>query len=791
MNLRTLRLLEYNKIVEMLTSYAASPMAKRKCERLKPRKDPVLIQTLQQETRDALIRLNTQGNLSFAGLRDIGASIKRLEVQGALGIKELLDIGSVLDMALSARQYGSGDDNEEKAHDSLYSRFMELVPLEHLSQEIHRCILSESEIADDASSGLKAVRRNKKLTNEKLHNQLNKLVTDQSKQTMFQDNLITMRNGRYCIPVKQEYKNSFPGMIHDQSSSGNTVFIEPLAVVNLNNQLKELDNQELAEIEKILESLSAQAASEYENIKFDFETLTDLDFIFARANFARSYKGTEPIFNTDGIVDIKQGRHPLLDKHTVVPVDIKLGEDYNLLIITGPNTGGKTVSLKTLGLFTLMGQSGLHIPALDGSRLNVFDDVFADIGDEQSIEQSLSTFSSHMSNVVYIMNHVTPNTLCLFDELGGGTDPVEGAALAIAILSSLNDQGIRCMATTHYSELKLFAMSTPGVQNASCEFDVATLMPTYRLIIGIPGKSNAFAISKKLGLSDDIIERAKTNIDSNKVDFETLLSDLENSRKEIERDKAEIAQFKEEARQLQERAKAKDDELSAKKAQILADAREEAADILEEAKEMADSAIKKYNKWTTNPHKADASTMENERKKLRTKMDDYRKMTPEKRKSMTSHHTAKDFKAGDPVHVISMDTTGTVTAPADSKGNIKVQMGILSSLLPASDLVIIETPKQNNAQVSINNKRGMSKALNIQPEINVLGMTVAEATSLVDRYLDDAMMAHLHKVRIIHGKGTGALRKGIHDYLRKQSYVKSFRLGEYGEGEAGVTIVEL
>ena len=785
MNLRTLRLLEYNKIVEMLTSYAASPMAKRKCERLKPRRDLTLIQTLQQETRDALIRLNTQGNLSFAGLRDIGASIKRLEVQGALGIKELLDIGSVLDMALSARQYGSGDDNEEKAHDSLYSRFMELVPLEHLSQEIHRCILSESEIADDASSGLKAVRRNKKLTNEKLHN---KLVTDQSKQTMFQDNLITMRNGRYCIPVKQEYKNSFPGMIHDQSSSGNTVFIEPLAVVNLNNQLKELDNQELAEIEKILENLSARAASEYENIKFDFETLTDLDFIFARANFARSYKGTEPIFNTDGIVDIKQGRHPLLDKHTVVPVDIRLGEDYNLLIITGPNTGGKTVSLKTLGLFTLMGQSGLHIPALDGSRLNVFDDVFADIGDEQSIEQSLSTFSSHMSNVVYIMNHVTPNTLCLFDELGGGTDPVEGAALAIAILSSLNDQDIRCMATTHYSELKLFAMSTPGVQNASCEFDVATLMPTYRLIIGIPGKSNAFAISKKLGLSDDIIERAKTNIDSNKVDFETLLSDLENSRKEIERDKAEIARFKEEARQLQERAKAKDDELSAKKAQILADAREEAADILEEAKEMA---IKKYNKWTTNPHKADASTMENERKKLRTKMDDYRKMTPEKRKSMTSHHMAKDFKAGDTVHVISMDTTGTVTAPADSKGNIKVQMGILSSLLPASDLVIIETPKQNNAQVSINNKRGMGKALNIQPEINVLGMTVAEATSLVDRYLDDAMMAHLHKVRIIHGKGTGALRKGIHDYLRKQSYVKSFRLGEYGEGEAGVTIVEL
>ena len=600
-----------------------------------------------------------------------------------------------------------------------------------------------------------------------------------------------MRDNRYCIPVKAEYKSQVSGMVHDQSSTGSTFFIEPAAVVNLNNQLKELDLQEQEEIEVILGDLSSQAAVHTSELAADQKIMTTLDFIFAKAKLAMEQNATEPIFNTEHYIQIRKGRHPLLDKKKAVPIDVRLGKDFDLLVITGPNTGGKTVSLKTLGLFTLMGQSGLHIPALDGSRLNVFDDVFADIGDEQSIEQSLSTFSSHMSNVVYIMNHVTPNTLCLFDELGGGTDPVEGAALAIAILSRLNDQGIRCMATTHYSELKLFAMSTPGVQNASCEFDVATLMPTYRLIIGIPGKSNAFAISKKLGLSDDIIERAKTNIDSNKVDFETLLSDLENSRKEIERDRAEIARFKEEARQLQERAKAKDDELSAKKAQILADAREEAADILEEAKEMADSAIKKYNKWTTNPHKADASTMENERKKLRTKMDDYRKMTPEKRKSMTSHHTAKDFKAGDTVHVISMDTTGTVTAPADSKGNIKVQMGILSSLLPASDLVIIETPKQNNAQVSINNKRGMGKALNIKPEINVLGMTVAEATSLVDRYLDDAMMAHLHKVRIIHGKGTGALRKGIHDYLRKQSYVKSFRLGEYGEGEAGVTIVEL
>lgn len=791
MNLRTLRLLEYNKIVEMLTSYAASPMAKRKCERLKPRRDLTLIQTLQQETRDALIRLNTQGNLSFAGLRDIGASIKRLEVQGALGIKELLDIGSVLDMALSARQYGSGDDNEEKAHDSLYSRFMELVPLEHLSQEIHRCILSESEIADDASSGLKAVRRNKKLTNEKLHNQLNKLVTDQSKQTMFQDNLITMRNGRYCIPVKQEYKNSFPGMIHDQSSSGNTVFIEPLAVVNLNNQLKELDNQELAEIEKILENLSAQAASEYENIKFDFETLTDLDFIFARANFARSYKGTEPIFNTDGIVDIKQGRHPLLDKHTVVPVDIRLGEDYNLLIITGPNTGGKTVSLKTLGLFTLMGQSGLHIPALDGSRLNVFDDVFADIGDEQSIEQNLSTFSSHMSNIVYILDHVTPGSLVLFDELGGGTDPIEGAALAIAILSHLNNMGVRCMATTHYSELKTFAMSTPGVENASCEFDVATLQPTYKLMIGIPGKSNAFAIAKKLGIDDSIIESAKANIDSDTVDFETLIADLERSKREIEQDKADIARLKEDAKQLQERAQMKDSELSDKKAEILAKARQEASEIIEEAKAEADAAIRKYNKWTTNPAKADAKAMEAERQKLRAKINDLGKMNEEKRKTVKSDHKASDFKVGDTVHVISMDSEGTITALADSKGKLKVQMGIISASLPPTDLLLVEHEKKKPQKATVTGGKSMNRMMNIKPEINVLGMTVDEATSLVDRFLDDALMAHLHRVTIIHGKGTGALRKGIHQFLKSQPHVKSFRLGEFGEGDAGVTIVEL
>lgn len=823
MNLRTLRVIEYNKIVEMLTTFASSPMAKRKCQRIKPRKDLAMIEALQQETRDALRRLNTQGNLSFAGLKDIGASLKRLEVEGILTTAELLDVASMLDLAATAKRYGENEGTsmtdtrrrsqeqieEEKASnkmlglsmnpdgttcpDSLRTRFLELMPLEHLSREIHRCIISENEFADDASSGLKAVRRNKRLTNEKLHNQLAKLVSDTSKQTMFQDNLVTMRNGRYCIPVKAEYKNHFPGMIHDQSSTGATVFIEPMAIVNLNNELKELDNQELAEIEKILESLSAQTAAEIEYIKYDFDTLAELDFIFARASFARSYKGTEPIFNTDGIVDIKQGRHPLLEKHTVVPVDIKLGEDYNLLIVTGPNTGGKTVSLKTLGLFSLMGQSGLHIPALDGSRLNVFDDVFADIGDEQSIEQNLSTFSSHMSNIVYILDHVTPGSLVLFDELGGGTDPIEGAALAIAILSHLNDMGVRCMATTHYSELKTFAMSTPGVENASCEFDVATLQPTYKLMIGIPGKSNAFAIAKKLGIDDSIIESAKANIDidSDTVDFETLIADLERSKREIEQDKADIARLKEDAKQLQERAQMKDTELSDKKAEILAKARQEASEIIEEAKAEADAAIRKYNKWTTNPAKADTKAMEAERQKLRAKINDLGKMNEEKRKTVKSDHKASDFKVGDTVHVISMDSEGTITALADSKGKLKVQMGIISASLPPTDLLLVEHEKKKPQKATVTGGKSMNRMMNIKPEINVLGMTVDEATSLVDRFLDDALMAHLHRVTIIHGKGTGALRKGIHQFLKSQPHVKSFRLGEFGEGDAGVTIVEL
>ena len=811
MNKRSLRILEFTKILSMVNEYAASPMAKRRIDRMKPQRDIDVIRKLQEETNDALNRLNRHGNISFSGLHDIGASIKRLEVQGTLTSQELLDIAAVLQVAKAVKQYGDGSDltealasrNQEPVsqttNDSLTERFNMLLPLEHIASEITRCILSENEYADDASAGLKNIRREIRLTNDKLHQQLDKIIKSDANRDQLQDSLITMRNGRYCIPVKQEYRSKFPGMIHDQSSTGSTLFIEPMAVVNLNNQIKELANEELLEIEKILETLSAQAATYVSDIAYDLELLTDLDFIFAKAKFARATNSTRPIFNTDGIIDIRQGRHPLLEKHSVVPVDIRLGETYNLLIITGPNTGGKTVSLKTLGLFSLMGQAGLHIPAMEESRLAVFDDIFADIGDEQSIEQNLSTFSSHMSNIVYIVQHATPNTLCLFDEPGGGTDPVEGAALAVSILNYLKSMGARCMATTHYSELKTYALSTDGVENASCEFDVATLRPTYRLTIGIPGKSNAFAIASKLGLPEYIITSAKEQIDSDAVDMETLLADLEESKRSMEEDEKAIEAYKQEIESLKESLKKKEENLDTKKAEILKKAREEARDIIEEAKETADQTIRDYNKWRSNPNKADMRAMEEKRSSLRNKIKDYEKAGASETKKQTSNHKASDFHIGDTVQVLSMGTRGTITKLPNNKGIAGVQMGIMSAMLPISDLLIIpeSTISVNGEKQKYAGRRAggdhttVNKAKTFSPELNVMGKTVDEACFEIDKYLDDAVLAHISRVTIIHGKGTGALRKGIWQYLKNHPLVQSYRSGEFGEGEYGVTIVDL
>ncbi len=800
MNKRTLRVLEYYKIIEQLTGFATCPDGKRLCGKLKPSDDMIKIKKEQEETADALARIYQHGSVSFSGVYPIGEALKRLSVGASLSILELLDIAKLLKVAETAKQYGAqtkdkDEDGVSTRKDSLTGYFESLMPLEHLAREINRCILSEDEIADDASSALKDIRRQMKVVNNKVHAALNDIVTKQSNQNMLQDSIVTMRNGRYCIPVKSEYKGQFPGMVHDQSATGSTFFVEPMAVVNLNNEWKELAADERMEIERILVSLSEQVAGYSESIQMNVELLTRLDFIFAKAKYAKSYNGTQPDMNDKGIIEIKQGRHPLLDPKKVVPVDIRLGNDFSMLIITGPNTGGKTVSLKTLGLFTLMGQSGLHIPAFQGTKLSVFRDVFADIGDEQSIEQSLSTFSSHMTNIVYIMKHATRDTLVLFDELGGGTDPVEGSALAIAILKNLHENEIRCMATTHYSELKTFAMTTPGIENACCEFDVESLSPTYHLLIGIPGKSNAFAIATKLGLTKDVIEDAMTQVDHDTIDMETLLADLEKSKRQIEEERAEITANKEEIRKLKERLASKNEHIEQRKQDILRNAREEAKEILEDAKAFADASIRRYNNWEKKPQTANNKDMENERGNIREKIKAVDGKLQKQTTNRKSKSRAEDFHLGDSVHVISMNLTGIVRSLPDAKNMITVQMGILQSTIPISDVEIIkeEAPKTKSQMKQRAGQYGasMNKSRTIKPEINLLGMTVDEAIMELDKYLDDACLSHLNQVRVVHGKGTGALRKGVHEYLKKQKYVKSFRLGEFGEGDAGVTIVEL
>ena len=789
MNEKALKTLEYYKIIEMLENLATSSIGKDMCRRLAPCDDLGKIQLMQQETADALSRIYQKGALSFGGVKDIRGSLKRLEIGGTLGTGELLDIAGLLENAGRAKAY-SRRDTEEENLDSLDGMFQILEPLTPLSSEIRRCILSPEEIADDASPGLHQVRRGMKNINEKIHSQLASYISGNAR-TYLQDGVITMRNGRYCIPVKSEYRSQVPGMIHDQSSTGSTVFVEPMAVVKLNNDLRELEAKEQAEIEILLSNLSQTAGENLDLLQDDLKILAQLDFIFARALLAKAQNATEPRFNTEGIINLKKARHPLIEKHQVVPIDIRLGESFDLLVVTGPNTGGKTVSLKTVGLLTLMGQSGLHIPAFDNSQLSVFQEVYADIGDEQSIEQSLSTFSSHMTNVVHFLEKADKNSLVLFDELGAGTDPTEGAALAIAILSHLHSQGIRTMATTHYSELKVYALSTQGVENASCEFDVETLRPTYRLLIGVPGKSNAFAISSKLGLPDYIIDKAKEQISQEDESFEDVLTSLEASRKTIETEQEEIEKYKEEIKELKTQLEAKQDKLDQQKEKILRYANEEAYRILRDAKEYADQTMKIFNK--AGKETLSAKELEAQREKLRKKADHAGKKialkTPEKKKSSL---TAKDISLGDSVRVLSLNVKGTISSKPDAKGMVYVQMGILRSKVALSDLELIDEPVITgpSLQKTGAGKIRMNKSASVRTEINLLGKTVDEAVAELDKYLDDAYLAHLGSVRIVHGKGTGALRKGIHNYLKRLKYVDNFHLAEFGEGDAGVTIVE-
>lgn len=787
MNNKALKTLEYNKITDRLASHASSEPGIKLCWELQPMMDMDEINSALKQTSDAVSRIFRHGSISFAGLKDIRPLTKALEVGSALGMSELLDICSLLKVAAGARRYGV---SEDEAADSLSGLFNVIYDIADVRREIERCILSEDEIADDASAELKNIRRQMRICTERIRTELNSMLNG-SDRTYLQEAVITTRGGRYCIPVKAEYKSQVPGMVHDQSKAGSTFFIEPMSVVRLNNEIREYEVKESEEIAKILASLSAMAGNYTAELDADYDILSQLDFIFAKAKLSFEYKGSEPIMNTRGYINIRKGRHPLIDSRKVVPIDVSIGDEYSELIITGPNTGGKTVTLKTIGLFSLLGQSGLHIPAADNSELTVFNDIFADIGDEQSIEQSLSTFSSHMKNIIEILAKADSNSLVLFDELCAGTDPTEGAALAISILTSLHKLRVTTVATTHYSELKIFALSTEGVQNACCEFDVATLAPTYRLLIGIPGKSNAFAISGKLGLPQYIIDDAKESLASEDVAFEDVISDLEKSRVTIEREKLELEEYKKEVEDLKNQLKAKNERLDERSDNILQKAREEASAILREAKETADDAIRKLNK--ANAAGMSVAELEKQRQRIKDNINKVDKGRVLKSQAPARQHKASDFHIGDRVHVASLNLDGTVHTLPNQKGELNVTIGIMNYNVNMSDLTIIEEAsemrklKQKSSGIG---KLKMSKTASISPEINLIGMTSDEAIMTLDKYLDDAFLSHISPVRIVHGKGSGILRNAVHNYLKHQKHVKSFRLGSFGEGDYGVTIVE-
>ncbi len=793
MNERALRVLEYDKIIQKLEQLAGSVPGKKLCRELTPLSDPEQIRQMQRETTDALARIFRKGSVSFSGVSDLRPSLKRLEIGSSLNAAELLAVCKLLEACKRVKAFSREErSGEDESADCLEPLFAQLEPESTLCAEIRRCLPAEDEVADDASPGLRRVRRSMDQTHDRIRAQLNSMVNG-SARSYLQDAVITQRGGRFCLPVKAEYRSQVPGMIHDQSSTGSTLFIEPMAVVKLNNDLRELELQEEKEIEAILAELSSRTAAVSDEICSDIVLLTQLDFIFARAMLSKSYNGYEPDFNTDGIVDIRKGRHPLLDSKKVVPVDIRVGNEFDLLVISGPNTGGKTVSLKTVGLFTLMGQSGMHIPAAEHSRLSIFTEVYADIGDEQSIEQSLSTFSSHMTNIVSFWDKADEHSLVLFDELGAGTDPTEGAALAIALLSDLHARGVRSIATTHYSELKMYALSTPGVENASCEFDVQTLRPTYRLLIGVPGKSNAFAISKRLGLPDYIIEEARTHISSEDEHFEDVVSDLEAQRNAAEKERERAQAERSEAQRLRASLEGKQEKLDERRDKILDDAREEAARILQEAKDYADETIRRYNKL--GGEKDAARAMEQERTKLREKMNGLQSRSNDKKQKPKKQVQAKQLHIGDSVKVLTLNLKGTVSTLPDARGNLYVQMGILRSQVNIKDIELLQEAvvtgpsyRSSGRSSSGQSKIKMSKSATATTEINLIGKTTDEAINELDKYLDDAYLAHLSSVRIVHGKGTGVLRKAVHEYLRRQKHVAEYHLGAYGEGDSGVTI---
>lgn len=782
MNNKVLQILEFNKIIEKLTAYASCEPGVRLCSKLRPDIDFHTIVQNQEETASAVSRLRLFGNLTFPSVSDIGESLKSLAVDSSLSLNELYKIKILLEVVEKAYSYKEKADNENYS-DSLSEYFEELSPVKDLKKELDRCIVSEDQVADSASSNLSKLRRQLKNIESRLHTELNNIL--QAHREYMMDAIITQRNGSYCLPIKSEYKNRVQGIIHDQSSTGSTVFIEPIAIVRMNNEIKEIEIAEALEIEKILFDLSKNTAAYTYELDINNKLVAKLDFIYAKARLANQMKASKPLFNEDSVIELKEARHPLLDPKQVVPVNISLGSGYKLLIITGPNTGGKTVLMKTVGLLTVMGQSGLHIPAFDGSRLSVYKNVFADIGDEQSIEQNLSTFSAHMKNIIYILKAADDKSLCLFDELGAGTDPTEGAALAIAVLDELKRRGSSIMASTHYSELKVYALNTEGVENASCEFDVETLRPTYRILIGVPGKSNAFAISQKLGLPMDIISEARKHISSDAISFEDLITKLETDRIALEKSRLEIEKKEREISSLKSSYDKSLEKINSQKEKLLEKARQEAQSILEEAKETADSTIRNINKIASGL----GAPLEKERDRLRNSI---KENESKNKKNIVKSSPAKKVESvniGDSVFIHSLNLKGTVSTLPNDKGILTVQTGIISSKVNINDLELLDEKNDNTLKRTATRRSQGLKSLHISPEVNLIGMNVDEACSVLDKYLDDALLAHLEYVRIIHGRGSGALQKGIHAYLKRQSFVKSFKLAEFDDGGNAVTIV--
>ena len=790
--------LELDKILDRLAAFTSCADAKDAAESLTPETNLSLARVLLQQTDDAYMLMAKFGAPSFGGLKNINNALSRANAGSVLNMRELLDVAEVLRVIRSLYEWKSRNSGVTTSIDTY---FYSLQPNKYLEDKITTAIISEEEMSDNASPTLYDIRRKIRVASSKVRDHLDKMTRSAHFQKYLRDSIVTMRNGRYVVPVKIEHRGEVNGLVHDTSSSGATVFIEPAAVVEANNEIKVLQNKEREEIERILYELSVEAGSFYQGIKGSYECAVELNLIFAKAKLAYDMKATVPILNDDGIINLKSARHPLIDPKRVVATDIRLGKDFDTLIITGPNTGGKTVSIKTVGLLSLMAMCGLMLPVKDQSEISVFDRILADIGDEQSIEQSLSTFSSHMVNIIDIMDKADEKTLVLIDELGAGTDPIEGAALAISILEKLHEKGAKIAATTHYAELKAYALETYGIENGSCEFDVESLKPTYRLLIGTPGRSNAFAISLRLGMSNEVIDRAKQLVSKDSAQFENVLSNLEHSRQEFEKQREAAEALMAEAQEAKAEAKRLRDGIEDMRKKELEKAQSQALKIVEQAKRSAMALTSELEQLKKESAKnADKAEMLRKAKQMMKKgfadFDDITNPVVAAVIEDENYVLPRELRIGDEVLVADMGKTATVTALRDRKGNVEVMAGIMKMRTPESNLRLIEKGKQhknNSKPRNIPNKteRIFSPGTEAQTRCDLRGMNVEEGVLEVDRYIDQALRLGLGEITVIHGKGTGVLRKGIHEYLRKNRYVKSFRLGVYGEGETGVTIVTL